>query len=379
MEIERPEFDDIRPYYDREINAALKRICAVPEFEQVARFVFPEISYDETKAMLCDIHSSDDFQVKFMHRAVRQVVSNFSDGLTYSGFDKLDKNTPCLFISNHRDIVLDSAIFQALLVELDIPRTEITFGSNLMINPFIIDFGKVNKMYKVHRGGTKVELLKNSIHLSKYIRFTITEKRFSSWIAQRNGRTKDGFDKTEEALLKMLNLSGTKDFTGSFSSLNIVPLTISYEYEPCGTLKVNELYQSRDAGYQKKPGEDFKSILTGFIQPKGKIHLSAGKCVNEALKDFDNNLSVNEKISRLTALIDKQIYQDYKLWKTNYIAYDILENNAFTQQYSAEEKETFLKFIEKEINSMEGDKNTLREMYLKIYANPVSIFLQTKD
>jgi hypothetical protein len=379
MEIERAEFDDIRPYYDREINAALKRICAVPEFEQVAKFVFPQRTFDETKAMLSDIHSSDDFQVKFMHKAVRQVVSHFSDGLTYSGLDCLDKNTPYLFISNHRDIVLDSAILQALLVELDIPRTEITFGSNLMINPFIIDFGKVNKMYKVQRGGTKIELLKNSIHLSKYIRFTITEKRFSSWIAQRNGRTKDGHDKTEEALLKMLNLSGTKDFIGSFSALNIVPLTISYEYEPCGTLKVNELYQSGNGEYQKKPGEDFKSIMTGFTQPKGKIHLCAGKCINDALKDFDRTHVVNENISRLTAVIDKQIYRDYKLWKMNYIAYDSLEKPAFSQYYSSEEKENFLKFIEKEINSLEGDKNILKEMYLKMYANPVKNYMQTKD
>lgn len=379
MEIERPEFDDIRPYYDREVNAALQRMCAVPEFEHVAKFVFPERSFEETKAVLHEIHSSDDFQVKFMHRAVWQVVSHFSDGLTYSGFDQLDENTPYLFIANHRDIVLDSAILQALLVELDMPRTEITFGSNLMINPFIIDFGKVNKMYKVMRGGTKIELLKNSIHLSEYIRFTMTEKRFSSWIAQRNGRTKDGSDKTEDALLKMLNLSGRKNFVENFNELNIVPLTISYEYEPCGTLKVNELYQSANKEYQKKTGEDFNSIMTGFVQPKGKIHLCAGKCVNEELKNFDNAAPVNDNISKLTSLIDRQIYQNYKLWKTNYIAYDILEKPEFTQLYAPVEKEKFLQFVEKEINSLEGDKNILREMYLKMYANPVSNFLKIKS
>jgi hypothetical protein len=376
MEIEKSEFDDIRPYYDREINAAVKRICLVPEFEQVARFVFPERSYDETRDMLCDIQTSDDFQLKFMYPAVRKIVSQFSDGLTSSGFDDLDRNTPYLFISNHRDIVLDSAILQSLLVDHDMPRTEITFGSNLMINPFIIDFGKVNKMYKVHRGGTKIELLKNSIHLSKYIRFTIVEKQYSSWIAQRNGRTKDGHDKTEEALLKMINLSGPKDFTKSFTALNIIPLTISYEYEPCGTLKVNELYRSMNSDYQKKPGEDLNSIMTGFIQPKGKIHLSAGKCVNAALSEFDNSLPVNENINRLTVAIDRQIYHDYKLWKTNYIAYDILEKPAFAKEYTAEEKDAFLKFIEKEINLLEGDKTVLMEMYLKMYANPVINFLR---
>ncbi|MFH0866404.1 MAG: acyltransferase [Bacteroidota bacterium] len=365
------DFEEIRPYHDSEINAALKRIAESPFFPPVSQFVFPEKSVEEVKAMLNNIMSADEFQVKFMHKAVRQVIAKSSDGLTSEGFDMLDPETPYLFISNHRDIVLDSAILQTLLVELNIPTTEITFGSNLMINPFIIDFGKVNKMFRVQRGGTKLELLKNSIRLSGYIRYTITEKKHSAWIAQRNGRTKDGHDKTEEALLKMLNLSDGKGFIEKFLALKIVPLSISYEYEPCGTLKVDELYKSQQAEYRKSPGEDLNSIISGIMNPKGRIHLCAGKCVNEELNSFDENISPNENISRLTKIIDKQIYHDYKLWKTNYIAYDMLETPVFSAKYSASEKDDFLNFIEKQINTIEGDKKILKEMYLKMYTNPV--------
>jgi len=377
--ISEVDFEEIRPYHDSEINAALKRIIEAPAFPTVAKFVFPEKTVEETYAMLSGIHSSDEFQVKFMHKAVRQVISTSSDGFTFEGFEKLDPGTSYLFISNHRDIVLDSAILQALLVELNIPRTEITFGSNLMINPFIIDFGKANKMFKVQRGGTKLELLKNSIQLSEYIRYTITEKRHSAWIAQRNGRTKDGSDKTEEALLKMLNLSGGKGFVEKFCVLNIVPLSISYEYEPCGTLKVNELYKSQNAEYKKNPGEDFNSIMSGIMQPKGRIHLCAGKCVNEELKCFNENITVNENISKLAKIIDKQIYHDYKLWKTNHIAYDMLVSPAFCNLYSEKEKNDFISFVEKQIKDLDGDKNILKEMYFKMYANPVINYLQTKD
>ncbi|MGD0710383.1 MAG: acyltransferase [Bacteroidales bacterium] len=373
------DFEDIRPYHDSEINEALRRIIESPSFAPIAAFVFPERSVEDTTTMVKDIKSSDEFQVKFMHKAVRQVISTSSDGFSFSGFENIDPKTSYLFISNHRDIVLDSAILQALLVELDIPRTEITFGSNLMINPFIIDFGKVNKMFKVQRGGTKIELLKNSIQLSAYIRYTITEKHHSAWIAQRNGRTKNGNDKTEEALLKMLNLSGEKGFVENFSALNIAPLTISYEYEPCGTFKVNELYKSLQGEYKKSPGEDFNSIITGFTQPKGRIHLCAGKCVNEELKGFDENRSANENISKLTAMIDKQIYNDYKLWKTNHIAYDLMVKDSFSHLYTEKEKSDFISFIEKEIMKLEGDKKVLKDMYLKMYANPVINYLQNKD
>lgn len=368
------DFEKIRPYHDHEINTALRRITEAPVFAEVARFVFPDKTVEEIKTLLHGIHSADDFQVKFMHRAVRRVVETSSDGLSYQGFENLNPKKAYLFIANHRDIVLDSAILQILLVEHNIPTSEITFGSNLMISPFITDFGKVNKLFTAFRGGTKLELINNTKLLSAYIRYTITKKHHSAWIAQRNGRTKDGFDKTEDALLKMLNISGSKDFKSNFSELNIVPLTISYEYEPCGTLKVNELYQSSITEYKKSSGEDLNSIITGFLQPKGRIHLCAGSCINTDLA-FDIHKSNNENIKMLAKLIDDNIYKNYKLWKTNYISYDLLHGTSeFKQYYSEIDKNNFINFIDREINKLKWDKSILQELYLRIYSTPLENF-----
>ena len=365
-------FNSVRPYNVHELQPAIKRITESKEFYAVVPFVFPDKKIEDVKEMLMGIQTAEDFQKVFMHRAVRRVVEQSSAGLTYDGFDKLNPNVPYLFIANHRDIVLDSAMLQVLLVEHNITTSEITFGSNLMISPFIVDFGKVNKMFTVNRGGTKQDVLKNSKNLSAYIRYSITKNKSSIWIAQRNGRTKNGFDKTEEALLKMLNLSGNNGLIENFTELNIVPLTVSYEYEPCGVLKVNELYQSRFTEYVKKPGEDFNSIITGFKQFKGKIHLSAGEPINEQLRLLKPDTNAKENIRNTAQIIDETIYTNYKLWKTNYISFDILnKGNTYSEFYTENEKAVFVDTIEKEISKLNGDKDDLLKIYFEMYANPV--------
>lgn len=372
MYIDDNEFEAIRPYNDTELKPALKGITESKEFFAIAPFVFPDKRIEEVKEMLEGVSTAGEFQKVFMHRAVRRVVEESSDGLTFDGFDKLNPDTPYLFIANHRDIVLDSAILQVLLVEHNIATSEITFGSNLMISPFIVDFGKVNKMFTVNRSGSKLEVLENSRYLSSYIRYCITQKKSSVWIAQRNGRTKNGFDKTEEALLKMLNLSGEKGFIDNFSELNIVPLIVSYEYEPCGVLKVNELYQTNFSSYVKKPGEDLNSIITGFKQYKGHIHLSAGELLNEHIQSSDYGLCTKDNIRNLAQTIDNIMYRNYRLWKTNYMAYDLLYNSSsFSDHYSPEERMNFIKLIDRETSRLNGDKEVLRRIYLEMYANPV--------
>ena len=369
----KKDFDHIRPYHDHEINPALVRIINSPEFTPVVKFLFPDKPVDELKDLLSGIHTSGDFQIRFMHSVVRSVLSKTADNLSFDGFDKLDPNVPYLFISNHRDIVLDSAILQSLLVDHSLPTSEITFGDILMMSPFIIDFGKCNKMFTVFRGGSRLEIMKNSILLSSYIRHTITEKKNSIWIAQRNGRTKDGHDKTEEALLKMLGLSSKKRFDENLSELNIIPLTISYEFEPCGFFKAKELLLSKEGKYEKETGEDFTSILSGITQPKGRIHLCAGNCLNEELKTFPISENKNSNFERLALLIDKEIYKNYKLWPSNYIAYDLsLETSRFSGHYSQKEKENFLKFINSDLHQFSGDKKDIESIYLKIYSNPVT-------
>jgi hypothetical protein len=368
------DFEDIRPYNDNEINQALKRIISNPLFDKILGFLFPVQDHDQIRKTLDSTYTAHDFQFHFMHPLVNSIVSKTSDGLFSDGFEQLSPGTPYLFVGNHRDIVLDSAILQVLLFDYGHETSEITFGSNLMINQFVIDLGKVNRMFKVERGGNKAELLRNSQKLSAYLRHTITDKKVSIWIAQRPGRTKNGYDKTEAGLLKMFNMSGGDNFTDSFRELNVVPLTISYEYEPCCAFKIKEqLTLTQTGSYQKRPDEDLMSIITGITQPKGRIQMSAGRPVNLYLNKIVEEDTLNNKLNRLAELIDAEIYSHYKLWPGNYVAFDILNGCSMYQSfYTPEEKEKFLRYMENEIRGIEGDRKAVEGLFLSIYANPLT-------
>lgn len=367
-------FDDIRPYYDSEANEVLQRIIADPIFMKLVNNLWPAMTFDEVKAKAAKVNTAMGFQVEFMHPAIRTIVARSSDGLTCNGFEHLDKNDSYLFVANHRDILLDSAILQILLVEHGFSTSEITFGNNLMDKGFITQFGRLNRMFTVLREGTGRELYDISRKLSAYIRHTVVDKKVSVWIAQRNGRTKDGFDQTQTGLIKMLNISGKGTFVEKFAELKIVPLTISYEYEPCDALKVQELYLSGlHTKYIKAPGEDLNSIITGIMQPKGRIHMAIGKPIVEELQTFEKSSNDNDKLKQLTTWVDQQIYTDYKLWPVNYIAADILNNNAhYSEYYSQKEKDNFMDYINSKIKMLEGEKDVLFNLFIKMYANPVN-------
>jgi hypothetical protein len=370
---QQKDFEDIRPYHDEEINPALNRIVAIPEFYKILEFFFPERDKNQIIANLSGITTSLDFQKQFMHPLVYSIVHKTSEGLTTGGFDKLVPGKPYLFVANHRDIVLDSAILQVVLLDFGHATSEITFGSNLMTNQFIIDLGKVNRMFKVFRGGNRRELFRNSQLLSAYIRYTITKKHVSAWIAQRSGRTKDGSDKTEPGLLKMFNISGSKDIRESFDELNILPLVISYEYEPCCSLKVKETMHSlKGISYQKEPNEDLMSIITGITQPKGHIHIEACTPLNEFLYLTEALQSTNDKINKLTEIIDSQIYSHYKLWPNNYIAYDMLDQGReYADYYTPADEEQFMDYMQRELSLFKDVDALYKEVLLKIYANAV--------
>lgn len=369
------EFEDIRPYYDEEVNAALKRIVSEPEFAVLTDYLFPDTPKENIISTISNIHTAAEFQKQFMHPAVRAIINKSASGLTSSGFDNIKHGNAYVFISNHRDIVLDSAILQILLVEHGFETTEITFGSNLMLSPFIVDLEKVNRMVMTSRNGTKREMLANFKRLSSYIRHTITDKKTSIWIAHRNGRTKDGNDKTQEELLKMFNMSGNGDFTNSFDELNITPVSISYEYEPCDVLKIQELCSSMNSSYNKNPGEDLKSIITGITTPKGRIHLSVGVPIKDELIGLNNLADNKDKIKKLALLIDNQIYDRYKLWPSNYIAADLLSDESeYFDFYTPEEKEIFCSFVTDRLKNLNGNSKLFKQMFLKLYANPVYNF-----
>lgn len=366
------DFDVIRPYHDSEINDAMHRLIADPAFSRITDFIFPDWPNENIIRDITKVTTTIDFQKNFMYKAVRNILSRFSDGLTYEGFENIKPGHTYLFVANHRDIFLDSSIFQILLVEHYINTTEITFGDNLLDRPFIIDLAKCNRMLTLYREGSGREFYRKSNLVSTYMRRAITSNRSSMWIAQRNGRTKDGDDKTHSGMLKLLNYSGAKGFIPNFRELNVVPLTISYEYEPCDLLKVKELYISSKSQYVKSPGEDLNSILTGVLQPKGHIHIVVDVPIDNEYNLIDPKVPDNEKIRQLAQHIDKRIYKSYKLWHTNYLAYDLQNNGArFADQYTEIQKIAFEKYISDNINKIEGDKTALRQMFLKLYANPV--------
>lgn len=366
-------FEDIRPYYDQEAHAVFIKLIEDPIFFKLVNYLWPYMSMEEVREKAKHVHSNLDFQLEFMHKAIRTIVANTSDGLTFTGFENLDKNDAYLFVANHRDILLDSAILQILLVENGFSTSEITFGNNLKDKGFITEFGKINRMFTVLREGTSKELYEISRKLSAYIRHTLVDKKTSVWIAQRNGRTKDGHDATQTGLLKMLNLSGEGNFDQNFSQLKIVPVTISYEYEPCAILKTQEIYlSSLHTKYQKAPGEDLHSIITGITQKKGRIHLVVGKPICGENISLDETSTDNEKFKKLAAMIDATIHSAYQLWPTNYIAADLLDkSNKFENKYTLAEKEKFSVYISDSLQNMEGDKEYLRMQFLKLYANPV--------
>ena len=367
------KFDDIRPYVDAEIPAAMRRIVNSEYLQPLCDFVFPEKNINEVKKIISDFTTIKDFQLKVMYVANEQVIKNTIEHFSYDGIKYLDPKKQYLFISNHRDIMLDSSLLQQICCYNNMPTTEITFGSNLMSSPLVIDIGKSNKMFKVARSGNAREFYENSLNLSDYIRYTITEKGESVWIAQRNGRTKDGNDATDQGIIKMLCMSNTQDLVKSVDDLHIVPLAVSYQWEPCDMFKTRELYLSRDgAKYIKQKDEDLISILTGITQQKGKVHFSLCKPLEKEEYIEFANATPNKFYKNIANLIDKRIYNNYKLWSTNYIAHDLRSGtNKYAAFYSNEEKEQFLQRFHQILHQIDGDKTIISAIYLGIYANSV--------
>ncbi|MDR3266394.1 MAG: acyltransferase [Tannerella sp.] len=367
------QFEDIRPYIDSEIPEAMRRIADCEMFDKLSQYIFPDESVEDVRNMVLGISAIDDFQRKIMYPFNKLIIDSSIEKLEYKGIEYLEKDKNYLFISNHRDIMLDSSLFESIIYDNGFRTTEITFGSNLMHPQLVVDIGKSNKMFKVIRSFNMREFLYNSMILSKYIRHTITHKGESVWIAQRNGRTKDGNDMTDQGIIKMFCMSDTLDLKRSLSELNIVPLVVSYEIESCDFLKTRELYLSRNGEkYVKQPGEDLNSILTGIRQKKGKVYVSICKPITSQEFDFKYHVP-NEFYKGVASLIDSRIYENYKLHSNNYIAHDILEGNTkYSEYYTAEEREMFIERCHQMLNQIEGEEDVLMKIFLGIYANPVN-------
>lgn len=369
------EFDDIRPYFDSEISAAMQRICKDRAFPEVAHFIMPGSDENFLRSILLSCSSVDDFQKNVMVRVVDKVIAETIDKFTFDGLENVDCSKRYLFITNHRDIVLDPALLQYILYKNNIPTTEIAVGDNLITTSFIEDIVRSNKMIKVVRNSNPREFLVHSAKLSKFVRQSVSEGRSSIWIAQRNGRTKDGIDVTEQGLLKMFSMSSKADFFESFAPLNIFPIALSYEFEPCDIMKAVELYISRNQKYIKAPDEDLNSILQGIMQYKGSVHYQFCKPISrEEVEEISlhNSSDKNERYKMLANLITKRINAAYKLFPNNYIAADILNgNNLYAENYTAAEREKFEDYLQFKLADVEEGREEVRRIFLGIYANPV--------
>lgn len=373
--MELSELDNIAPYSDEEAVAALGKVALHPSVPWVSKFIFPNQPETYLRDILTGIKSIDEFQSLVMSKAIEWVINKSVRNFSYDGFARVESLPgKCLFMSNHRDIILDPAFTQIILFWNKMPLTEICVGDNLLQSKTIEYLIRSNRMIKVIRGISARELYLSSKILSEYIRQTITSGKNSVWIAQKQGRTKDGNDITEQGLLKMLDMSGTKGFVENFSELHIVPLSISYEYEPCDVLKAREILISRTRTYVKTEHEDLQSIMVGIKQFKGNVHLNFGEPLT--LKEIEDasECDKNDRYQAIRHAVDRRVIQGYHLWKTNYMANDLV-NHAYKygDKYSPEELANFILYIEKQLDMVEPELNRaeLRDILLRIYSNPV--------
>ena len=366
------QFDSIRPFYDAEVNAAIREIVDDTMLDAMMQFTFPEDQSKSWKERMKHTHSLRDFQINFIYPAVKKVLEMSSDGLTVGGFDQLEPNTAYLFISNHRDIILDTSLLNTCLYENGLVMTTSAIGDNLIKKPFIHILSRLNRNFAIKRGVTGRALLESSLLVSQFIHKSLLRENRSVWTAQREGRTKDGNDLTQKGVLKMLTLAerGSNAF-GFFEKIQVVPVSISYEYDPTDSLKIPELIaKAKEEKYVKGENEDFITLLSGIMGPKKRIHIQVNKLLDEEVRQLKKeDLPQNEKLSKLSELIDREIWTGYKLWPSNYIAYDLLhQKSQFASLYSQVEKENF----EKRLSQKVDPSNPLEvENFLRMYANPV--------
>ncbi len=367
-------FDDIRPYYDCELPSAIDRISKWELIPQILRFIYPQVPVEQSMEKLRNVKTVKELQTTFMFDAIRRVVNTTSQGFTHSGFDYLRRDKPCLFISNHRDITLDAFLLQMILIERKRETSYIVFGNNLLETPLMRDLFLSNHLVQMERGGNPMAFYRSLQHLSQYIHHLIVDQRQSVWIAQKNGRSKDGIDSTAPAIIKMLTLGSTKPAEQALADLNIIPVAVSYEWDPCDQMKANELYHKAHGGYQKVEGEDTNSVTTGIIGPKGHIHLSIGKPLTTAEINGEKAVGEKDLADHIAAVLDRRIQKLYKLMPTNYLAYDMLTGSSqHRHHYSAETKNQFLQ----RMNLLpEGD---CRRIFMEMYANPVISAQQKED
>ena len=369
------EFDAIRAYEDRDLGATIKALFADEAFRSVLQSLFPNQSLPLLEKQLSSYTSILEFQKNFIHGLVTQLIHKTSNGLTLDISALTNKGLPYTYISNHRDIILDSALLDILLIDAEFPQTaEIAIGDNLLVYPWIKHLVRLNKAFIVQRSLSLREMLAASKLMSRYMHFVITQKKNPIWIAQREGRAKDGNDRTQEAVLKMIAMGGEGTATERLMAMHIVPLSISYEFDPCDFLKAKEFQMKRDnPAYKKTRADDLVNMQTGLFGYKGRVHYACAPCIDDWIATREG-LSNAEFFAATARRLDEEIYRNYRLYPNNFVALDLLNNEKdYISHYSEEDKVQFEQYLQQQIDKIDlpnKDEAFLRERLLEMYANP---------
>lgn len=378
-------FDDIRPLNNDEVKDAIEALVTNEDFERAFRYIKPDVNWKEFSETMRSFKTKEDFKSKLAYEAVMMVANKTTFSLTISGRSRLPKDKkPCTFISNHRDIVLDASFLNVMLYDVGYGMTQVAIGDNLMIRPWIETLVRLNNSFIVKRGVSVRQMLDVSRTLSAYIRHTINETKESIWIAQREGRAKDSNDRTQGSVLKMLNMSGDKDIVSNIMDLNIFPVAISYEYDPCDFLKAKEFQMKRDdPNYVKSQRDDLLSMETGILNNKGRVHFTLTQPINDQLAALDKDMEKNELIAVIANIIDKEIYKHYRFYPCNYVAYDMLTGTKrFSSNYGLRDKKHFEEYLQGQLDKIvlpNKDEAFLRTKILEMYTNPLKNHLANQE
>lgn len=381
MDSNTGKFDDIRPVDDSEVGTIIQELLSDKGFQNAMKYINPGMPWEQFCAVMSRFKTKFEFQATIIAPVVSGMANNSSSGFNASEWEKIEKDTPYTFISNHRDIVLDAGLLNVMRYYKGMNTTEIAIGDNLFVYPWIEKLVRLNKSFVVRRGVTIRQMLEVSKHLSEYIHYTITEKNDSLWIAQREGRAKDSDDRTQESVLKMLALAPAKvSVQESLAELNILPLAISYEYDPCDYLKAQEFQLKRDnPEYKKTKADDLKNMETGLLGFKGKIHFRFGNPIRKEIEKIGADVEKQQVLQHIASLIDKEIHSNYEIFAVNYIAHDLLyKSDRFKTHYTLDDKGKFVRYVDNQINKIDianKDYEFLHMKILEMYSNILKNYL----
>ena len=377
-------YDDIRPFAPEELPAAFERLLSDAQFQQVLGYLYPGVPLEAVKTKMMACKTNLEFQLAFCYGFLKDLMAKASKGFDMN-VEAVDVTKRYTFVSNHRDIVLDSALLDVLLYDAGFNTTcEIAIGDNLLSLPWVKDLVRLNKSFIVQRSLSPREFLMASKKMAEYMHYVVGEKNDNIWIAQREGRAKDSNDRTQPSILKMMAMGGEGSPVDRLRQLHIVPLAISYEYDPCDFLKAAEFQLRRDVpGWKKTALDDVNSMRTGIMGYKGEVHYHCAPCIDGFLDNLSPDIPKTKVFDVIAEHIDKEIFRNYRLYPSNYIALDMLEGNeAHAGRYTAEDKAVFEKYLQGQIARIDipnKDEAFLRERMLTMYANPARNSLAVTD